>query len=29
MYEKSEIELLLFTALTLSPSRVKDIAEAM
>ena len=29
MYENTEMELLLFTALTLSPSRVKDIAEAM
>ena len=29
MYENTEIELILFTALTLSPSKVKDIAEAM
>ena len=29
MCENTEIELLLFTALTLSPSKVKDIAEAM
>ena len=29
MCENTEMELLLFTALTLSPSKVKDIAEAM
>lgn len=29
MCENTEMETLLFTALTLSPSRVKDIAEAM
>ena len=29
MRENTEIELILFTAMTLSPSKVKDIAEEM